>query len=161
MSSNKFAIAIQGIPTLFTEQAEPGISGYNQYLSLVELDAGSSKLQIERRRTAGEGLRIKLRDTLGEIRALVQPRKDPVAWLTSNIGAGNTGLVTNVALVTGQDYYIGAETVSGTVSGLALNSLSRGKYGSEAQGHFGNANEGQGELVYAAAPAWTGRKVTL
>ena len=162
-------VTVQGVPYVFHQSADyvpiASIlgSGYTELDNAVKIEQGESRLDLVRRRQIGGSLSVVLQeDSSSSLASLFSPRSYRKTWVTAEASDSTTSIsVDNTANAPTSPVYIGMETVSfsGTSGTIAYTGCTRGAFGSEAQRHLGDANNGAG--VFSAPPQWAGRRVTL
>lgn len=166
---------IAGVPFVFQEDrtispptsAVPDIANRTTIATIVKVEVGEKRLDMQQMRMVGGSLTITMNDdAAGTLAALFAPRSRPVAFVNADETAASTTInlsTTAAPIPAAGTVYIAGESIRYTsVTGGAtptLNGATRGAFGSRAQAHFGNTEEGA--RVFVVPPSWKGRRLTL
>ncbi len=170
------SIAIQGIDTIFTENAivtSPSpTSGetWPNVLACIPVDGikqGEQLLDMDRRMVLGGGLTFSLCEPNGStvLQDLFQPRTFRRTYLTNDMTAATTTMTVadnTWATAASGTVYCGGETLTySSKTGSTIFTVARGKYKSIPQKHLTSTDKTAASGVYSKPPSMRGRDVYL
>ncbi len=164
-------VTIQGLPHLFTTgQAAPPAAVQSDIATRIvmrtvcSIKRAKKKIDPEKLRMVGGSLEVILNDdAAGTLTALFAHRSRRSSFLITDVDTATASLDVDDSspFPNNATIYVGGESVvvDTTPDPTVIDLFGRGAWGSEAQPHFGDAENGAG--VFLTPPSWKGRRVTL
>jgi len=167
LASLALALRIEGIPTVFVEQARGGsygASGVTEFECIAEdgVTEGKTSIDLDKRVEKSATLDVVLKDDEDRtLRGIFAHNARRSAYIAATTSAAATSITVNSTDGLTSPIYIGSETItfSGTSGGDTLTGCTRGAFGSTAAAYNGDATDG--DSIYQKAPAWQGRRAYL